>query len=236
MHRFLLDQGESLAAGPLRVEGEQARHAVRVKRLREGEAGEVLDGRGGVASARVSSMDPRGRWIELAVSPPERVEPLSPVLEVCCPPPKGDRLGQLIDTLSQVGVAGWRSLRCARGAEPPPPNKVERLERIAGEAAKQCGRAWVMRIEPVIDFESALLPEAGVSVMVSDISGPGVGDTGGAPVRLLVGPEGGWTPDELAKARDAGARIARFGAHTMRVETAALAAAAILLGTATSSA
>jgi 16S rRNA (uracil1498-N3)-methyltransferase len=48
-------------------------------------------------------------------------------------------------------------------------------------------------------------------------------------IRLLIGPEGGWTPDELRAARDAGARIASFGPHTMRIETAAPVAAAVIL-------
>ncbi len=68
---------------------------------------------------------------------------------------------------------------------------------------------------------------------MGDSSGTDAGETGGAPVRLLIGPEGGWTPAELGRARDAGATIARFGAHTMRIETAALGTAAILLSNAT---
>lgn len=233
MHRFLLGPGETLSPGPLRVEGDQAHHAVRVKRLRADEPCEVLDGVGSIAPARVASMDPRGRWIELDLDPPRRTPPLIPNLEVCCPPPKGDRLAQLIDTLSQAGAAVWRPLRCARAAEPPPPNKVTRLERIAGEAAKQCGRAWVMRLEPPIDFDEALSPQPGVSVILSDISGEPAGAPGHEPLRLLVGPEGGWTDQELERARAGGARITRFGAHTMRIETAALAASAVLLAGAT---
>jgi 16S rRNA (uracil1498-N3)-methyltransferase len=236
MHRFLLGPGELLAPGRLRVEGEEARHAVRVKRLRAGERVQVLDGMGGVAHATTGSMDPKGRWIELETEPPHRVEPLQPSLEVCAPPPKGDRLAQLIDTLSQVGVAAYRPLRCARGAEAPSAGKLERLRRVAREAAKQCGRAWVLRIEPEIDLDAALLPEGGGRVIMADASGTGVGETGDAPARLLVGPEGGWTDEELGRARDAGVGIARFGAHTMRIETAALCASAILLADATTTA
>ncbi|MFI4897057.1 MAG: RsmE family RNA methyltransferase [Phycisphaerales bacterium JB059] len=236
MHRFLLGRGDSLAPGRLRIEGEEARHAVRVKRLRVGEGVQVLDGVGGVASAAVGAMDPKGRWVELEAEAPVRMDPLAPALEVCAPPPKGDRLAQLIDTLSQVGVASYRPLRCARGAPAPGEGKAERLRRIAGEAAKQCGRAWVLRIEPEIDFEAALLSEGGMRVIMADASAAGVGDTGDAPARLLIGPEGGWAPEELDRARGAGVTIARFGAHIMRIETAALCASAILLANATTTA
>lgn len=233
MHRFLLDQAELPATGVLRIEGEEARHAVRVKRVREGESVQVLNGRGLIVDASVRAMDPKGRWLEVQAGPGVQTQPVRPLLEVCCPPPKGDRLGQLIDTLSQVGAASWRPLRCERGGDAPPPGKVDRLGRIAGEAAKQCGRAWVLRIEPEIDLDAALLPEDGGRVIVGDSSGSDAGETGGARVRLLIGPEGGWTPAELDRARDSGASIARFGAHTMRIETAALGAAAILLREAT---
>ncbi len=233
MHRFLLEQAELSTPGVIRIQGEEARHAVRVRRLREGEAVQVLNGRGTAADASVLAMDPKGRWVDIQGDQGVRIEPARPRLEVCCPPPKGDRLGQLIDTLSQVGAASWRPLRCDRGSKTPPPNKIERLARVAGEAAKQCGRAWVLRIEPETDFDAALLPEQGGRVIVGDSSGSDAGATGGAPVRLLIGPEGGWTPGELERARAAGATIARFGVHTMRIETAALGAAAILLSNAT---
>jgi 16S rRNA (uracil1498-N3)-methyltransferase len=54
------------------------------------------------------------------------------------------------------------------------------------------------------------------------------------PVRLLVGPEGGWTGEELAAASRAGATIARFGVHTMRIEVAAVAACAVIMSRGTS--
>jgi 16S rRNA (uracil1498-N3)-methyltransferase len=65
-----------------------------------------------------------------------------------------------------------------------------------------------------------------------------IADAGGQPyepgkedrVRLLVGPEGGWTEGELADAVEAGARVVRFGRHVMRIETAAVVAAGIILG------
>ena len=86
-----------------------------------------------------------------------------------------------------------------------------------------------MRVDEGGDLSAALLAEtAGVTVM-ADASGAAYVRTGAARIRVLVGPEGGWTEDEVRLAREAGAIIARFGEHVMRVETAAPVAAAVVL-------
>jgi 16S rRNA (uracil1498-N3)-methyltransferase len=110
--------------------------------------------------------------------------------------------------------------------------KLDRLSRLAVESAKQCGRAWFLRIEQERTLRDALARTEGTRVIVADASGVGADEierTETAVVRVVVGPEGGWTAEELASARDAGAVVTRFGPHSMRVETAAVAAAAVVL-------
>lgn len=208
----------------LEIGGEEANHAVRVKRLRIGEVVGLFDGRGLVARATVTRAEGGKRSVlGLEVTDLERFAPVSPRLEVWCPPPKGDRLEAMIDQLSQLGVAAWRPLRTVRAERDG--FRGDRLERAAIEATKQCGRAWVLEIGEWAEFGDAINDPR---VIVADASGERGGPTDADAV-LVVGPEGGWTPDELALARATGRRTVRFGVHVMRIETAAAAGAACLL-------
>ena len=214
----------------LLVEGEEANHAARVKRVRAGEPVEVFDGRGLVARAEVVRAEAGKRAVlEVAVGDHRRVAPVRPRVEVWCPPPKGDRLETMIDQLSQVGAAAWRPLRTERSERDR--FRGDRLHRAAVEGAKQCGRGWLLEIGDWIGLEGAIgdprvvLGDAGGRLFEPGATGP---DT-----VLLVGPEGGWTARELDRAHAAGRPVVRFGAHAMRIETAAVASAACLLARAT---
>jgi 16S rRNA (uracil1498-N3)-methyltransferase len=138
----------------------------------------------------------------------------------------------MVEGLSEVGAAAWIPLRAERSVVEPRMTKLDRLSRLAVESAKQCGRAWFLRIEQERTLRDALARTEGTRVIVADASGVGADEierTETAVVRVVVGPEGGWTAEELASARDAGAVVTRFGPHSMRVETAAVAAAAVVL-------
>jgi 16S rRNA (uracil1498-N3)-methyltransferase len=226
-HRFFLAGGPPLEPGPRVIGGDEARHAARVKRVAPGEAVEILDGQGGIAAGSVVAVEKRGgEWaVRVEVSAVRRVEPVSPSVVVLAPAPKGDRLAQMIEGLSQVGAAGWRPLVTERAEHEAGAGKLERACRIAEESSKQCGRAWTLRVEPPIDFAAALrLP----SLVLADAGGGPV--PGGAPeVNLLIGPEGGWSDAERKAAQAAGALVAAFGPHVMRIETAAVVAAAGLI-------
>lgn len=141
--------------------------------------------------------------------------------------PKGDRLASMIEGLSQVGAASWSPMTTRHTIVEPGAGKIDRLERVAAESAKQCGRAWMLEIGRGGDLAAALERER---VVVADAAGDeytsGGGDVG---VRVLIGPEGGFAADEIERARAAGARVCRFGAHIMRIETAAVVSAAMVI-------
>jgi 16S rRNA (uracil1498-N3)-methyltransferase len=224
------------------IEGDEARHALRVKRVRAGEHVELMDGRGTVAAGVVADAPgaaasaPGKRHgkddLYVRIENMRRIEPTHPRVEVWSAAPKGSRIDEMIDQLSQVGAAEWRPLETARGVVDPRETKLERLTRIAAEAGKQCGRAWTLTIGPRATFDDAIRATPGVSIIIADASGapwnpqlpPDI-----KAIRLMIGPEGGWTPEELEKARSAAATIARFGLHVMRIETAAAIACGILL-------
>lgn len=215
----------------LAVEGDEARHALRVKRLEVGDTVEVLTGRGHLIRARIErgGKDRRGWSLSLRVESVQHAVAPQPRVELWTAPPKGPRLEQLIDQASQAGAASWSPLHTERAVVEPREARLSRLARVAGESAKQSGRAWVMEIGAGGTLGEALRAPPGMDLVFADASGQPYAPTDAAAVRLLVGPEGGWTPAELALARRGGAQVACFGPHVMRIETAAVAAVAVLM-------
>lgn len=214
------------------VRGDEAQHAARVKRTEPGERVDVLNGLGMLASGLVSQTrkDRRsGEWeLVLAIDAVQQLQPERPALAVFTPAPKGSRLEGMVDQLSQVGASSWSPLITERTVVEPRGGKLERIERVAMESAKQCGRAWAMTVGPGLRLGDVPM---GPDVIVADASGPPYVARPGRieSVTLLVGPEGGWSPNELAQLRQRGCVVARFGAHVMRIETAAPIAASIVL-------
>jgi len=205
-----------------------------VRRLREGDAVELFDGAGHTLASVYTSwrgsrqnpvmvLEPRGEI--------ESVKPVCPRVEVFCPPPKAERLGPMIDQLSQIGVAAWVPLSTARTQGSAHDFKRDKLERVVVEAAKQCRRAWLMEIGEPVFFEHAIKIEGTVLFDASGESGPPSPPVEPAEgvIRLLIGPEGGWTAQELELARQAGVATRRAGPHILRVETAAVVAATTVL-------
>lgn len=233
MHRISLPSSEAaLEVGSIvRIMGDEARHAIKVKRLEPGEPVEILGGQGLIARAVMVATEKLGKkegWaLDLRVEGVRRSPPASPHIDVRSGVPKGPRLEEMIDQLSQVGAAGWGPLRSERSVVNPREGKLSRLDRVCEESAKQCGRAWVMQIEPTLGFQQLL--DAPGPVIVADASGERYKPLHVQRLTLAVGPEGGWTGSELDMLRRSGARITRFGSHTMRVETAAVAACAIVM-------
>lgn len=208
----------------LLIGDDEANHAVRAKRLRPGETVAVFNARGTVATATVLRADSGKRpLLELALGELTTEPPTSPRVEIWCPPPKGDRLEGLIDQLSQLGVAAWRPLRTIRAERDT--FRQEKLERVAIESAKQCARAWAIEIGESLTLAEAL---ADPRAAVADASGESV-PAATTDTALLLGPEGGFTPEEMEQAHAAGRSVWRLGVHVMRIETAAVAGAARLL-------
>lgn len=225
-HRFRTQSLAGLAGRTLTIDGEEARHGVRVKRLRVGEMVELLDGQGSIARGRVESLSPREPAVAVTVERVETIERERPVLHVMTGVPTGVLAEGMIAGLSQVGAASWRPLRCERSERSGRSLRAERLLRIAAESSKQCGRAWDLEIGPEIRLAEALLRE---NVVLADRGGERYEGVGADEITLLIGPEGGWSADEIEAARSAGAAIASFGRHVMRIETAAVAAASVML-------
>ncbi|MFM7107103.1 MAG: RsmE family RNA methyltransferase [Planctomycetaceae bacterium] len=214
------------------LDGDEARHLVRVLRGRVGDEVRVFDGTGSEWPARIAAL---GRdEVALEVGPPVvAAEASATPLTLAVALPKGERQKWLVEKLTELGVDRLVPLVVERGVAEATPAAVERLRRGVIEACKQCGRNTLMEIgEPAtIAGACAAPPAAGGRAILCDPAGPPLEDfalRGATAVVGLVGPEGGFTAEEIAAAVAAGAVRASLGPHVLRVETAAIALAARL--------
>jgi 16S rRNA (uracil1498-N3)-methyltransferase len=234
--RRLFVPPERMRADPITVDGDEHHHLARVLRARPGDAITLFDGAGAELEARVVRV---GRdQTELAPAAARRpggreaVAPAAAPLVLLTAVPRGGRMDFLVQKCSELGVSRIVPIIAARSVARPEADRRARWEKIAREAARQCGRADV----PVVAAPSALaaalssadLPARRVALSPAPDARPLralLPDR--APTALLVGPEGGLAADEVAAAAAAGFVPASLGPLILRVETAAVVSVAL---------
>ncbi len=226
MHVLLIPDIPTDNADRLLVEGDEARHAIRVKRVRRGEQVVVLDGKGTLLRCLA---EPAGRDLELVIQETEHAEPVRPAVHVCSATPKGARVEQLVDSLVQVGAASWTPMLTKLGVVDPRENKLDRLQRIASEALKQARRPYAMELRPKSPLGDVISGGGDAELVIAHSGGSEYRASGAPEIRVLIGPEGGFLPEEIDAAARAGAQIVTFGPHTMRIEAAGPAAVTTVL-------
>ncbi len=228
-HLVFSDLASAAVNDLIELVGQEVHHAVRVKRIKEDATVGVLDGTGTTATATVHSIaGSRSKpTLTLKIAALDHHKPISPAIEVFAALPKGDRLDRMIDQLSQLGVTKFRPLLCQRSQRKPETVRIDKLDRIALEAAKQCHRPWVLNFDKPITFADAIKdPDA----ILADASGKkSVQYPSPTRVVLLIGPEGGWSDQERDLLATTNVPIVRFGVFVLRIEAAACAASAIVL-------
>jgi 16S rRNA (uracil1498-N3)-methyltransferase len=218
----------ALAPGPVVVQGPEAHHLAGVCRARPGDAVCLFNGDGHEYPARVLAVDRRAVTLHvLDRTMPQRESPVA--IEVAAPLPKGDRAQFLLEKLTELGVTAFVPLHTRRSVVQPRKAKLDKLQRYVIEASKQCGRNVLLEVKPLIDWEMYCrldkLPSS--RILAHQEGGPLVGQpAAGGQAALAVGPEGGFTEEEIASARAAGWRTVSLGPRILRVETAALVLAA----------
>jgi 16S rRNA (uracil1498-N3)-methyltransferase len=216
-----------LAEGPIVLAGPEAHHLATVMRARPGAAVCLFNGDGAEYPAVVTAADKKQVILQITGRRiPERE--LAFRLEVAAPLPKGDRGDFLIEKLTELGVTRYVPLRTERSIVHPGDTKLEKLGRTVIEASKQCGRNSLMEVEKVTPWHAychdAELPT--VRIVAHPVGEMPVLAAAGN-VAIAIGPEGGFTDEEIADARTAGWKAIGIGPRILRIETAAMAIAAI---------
>jgi 16S rRNA (uracil1498-N3)-methyltransferase len=232
--RFYIDTSlaEVEVPGCLRLAGKEAHHLQTVLRIRQGETVTLFDGLGSSGVARVAATE-RGRVaLDLLAVATEDAPPASRVT-LATAVPKTDRGQWLVEKATELGVERWIPVLTERSTVNPGAGRLKKLRATVIEACKQCGRDRLLRVEEPVPLLQLLGAEAVQSKMlVADVNGAswsGGFVTAQSPVLALVGPEGGLTAAELEACLAAGAQPVALGPRTLRVETAAVALAALCL-------
>ncbi len=223
---------DTLVDGRAVLEGDEARHLSRVRRVGLGECVELFDGRGSTYQAEVAATG-RDR-VELIV----RETTFSPrsgggLLTLATAVPKGDRFDWLIEKATELGVDRLIPLVTERSVVDPRSAKLDRLRRTVVEAAKQCRRAWLMDLDPPTPWATVMGRSPESLRLIAHPGGRPIVSTGlnraGQSAILAIGPEGGFTEAEVDSALGRGWLAVGLGATVLRIETAALAGCSTLL-------
>jgi 16S rRNA (uracil1498-N3)-methyltransferase len=224
---FLLVTPAELAGEALRITGDRYRHLFRARRVPVGAELRLVDGEGRARAARVVAIDRQGADLGLGAAVATSEPPRDVTLLVA--PPRPDRAAWLVEKATELGVRAVRFLVTERAVRGIGAAELGRLARVAGAALEQCGGARLPVLSgphPLGELASLL---TGVGAYLDPSAPQPLAAMAGEVGTLLVGPEGGWSPPELATFAAAGLRGARLGERVLRVETAAVAAAALLL-------
>jgi 16S rRNA (uracil1498-N3)-methyltransferase len=226
----LVDPSGAALADALDVGGEDGHHLARVLRLRVGETVTVADGAGAWRPYTVGAVAPGGT-VRLDAAGVRDTEPvMTPRLAVAFALTKGDKPELVVQKLTELGVDRILPVLAERSIARPDPARaataLERWNRIAREAARQCRRATLPAIEQLAPL-GKLAGHPGL-VVAERGGGPAahLGVPPGGEVLAVVGPEGGLTAGEVEALVPWG-RLG-LGPHILRAETAALAVATAL--------
>lgn len=219
------------------VDGENGRHMVRSLRMRPGEKLTLCAGTGKDFLCTLLETGGEGGLVRVDGVVKSPGEPETKVT-VCQCWPKGDKLETVVQKAVELGAVEIRPVESTRCVSRPDgktaERKVERLQKIALEAAQQSGRGVVPKILPPLPLRKALETAAEQGTILfcyeeGTFSLRNALQTAGARLFLFVGPEGGFDPSEAVMAEALGAKLLTLGPRILRTETVPLAALSAIL-------
>jgi 16S rRNA (uracil1498-N3)-methyltransferase len=233
-HRRFFVPAEAIQGGVVEFGRDQAHQIARVLRLAVGDQVAVLDGTGREWTARLTDATPRRVTARLGQEVGRASSPRLP-LTLAQVIPRGAAMDLIVEKATELGVTrivpveAERSVRRATG-------RTRRWARIACEAAEQCGRRDLPVLAAPCSLAEWLRQHAAGTPLLACHAGPGIAPLAEvcrelqpvAALTLLVGGEGGLSPDEVARVTSRGARLVWLGPRLLRAETAALVAVALV--------
>jgi len=223
--RVLVQRGSGEAGKRVSLDENEIQH-LKVRRAKDGDRVEVVDGAGLVGTG-ILVQEGRDWSVEIRTA---EVQPLPPALTLAVAAGDRDRFSWMVEKAVELGVTRIVPLETNRAASVATRLKeshLSRLRRAVLEGTKQCGAAWAPQIDDLVKLDEFARERLANSGWLADQSGappPGLLDQ--AAVTVVIGPEGGLTEGERETLISAGYRPVSLGRHTLRFETAAIAAAA----------
>jgi 16S rRNA (uracil1498-N3)-methyltransferase len=224
---------EELASDRATVQGDAYRHLFRARRLAVGDRLRAVDGAGRARWAEVESVDRRAGVLRLGREAPAN-EPIYR-LELVVATPKKERASWLVEKATEIGVSAIRFVASERSPRDWGTGTGERLLRMAAAAVEQCGRSRLPEVTGVHEWAEVpgLLAGLDDRWVLHTVDATGTGRALPPPESsagaVLIGPEGGWTDAEAEELLALGCRPVHLGERVLRVETAAVVAAGLVV-------
>jgi len=241
MRRFYIEPSkvaEASGSTPV-ISGSDARHIKNVLRLKPGDIIGLFDGTGLEYEARIVTLYHNRVEVSIISSSYSRTE--SPVKIIVAQAfLKNRKMDGLVRQLTELGITKWIPFIAKRSVPRPSKKRLwarsERWKNIAKEAIKQCRRSQIMEIGATISFEEALNfeNECDLKIVFWENESKSINSKLLQPDRhykriyVMLGPEGGFTEQEIENARACGFVVASLGPRILRAETATIVACALL--------
>ena len=234
MHSFFIAPGMHAGESGI-LDAEESAHAAKVLRLEPGEQVRLIDGEGVAFLGTLGEVKSSATAFTLDSELPNRESPVRVTLYQGYP--KADKLELIAQKLTELGAARLVPVEMRFSVAKAKPGKDTRLVRIAREAVKQCGRSACLRVESAMSFKQALADMRERELMLMPWEAADgktlVQALGEHPrardIGILIGPEGGISPEEAELACGAGAVAVTLGERILRTETAAITSAAVAI-------
>lgn len=230
MPRFFVDK-ENISEDKIIILGSDAHHIARSLRMAEGDEVTVCDGSGLEYSCTLSRIRDEACECQILDKTESEREPKI-FTTLCMAYPKGDKLEVVIQKAVELGasrIIPFESSRCIKRPKAEKIDKqLQRLSKIAEEAAKQCGRAKIPEVTAPMSYDE-MLAEAARSALTlfcyedenkTSIKKALSGFENPKSISVIVGSEGGFSPEEAEAAKSAGAEAVSLGKRILRCETA----------------
>ncbi len=223
-----------------RLQGEEYRHLRRVLRHQIGDTIWAVDGQGMALFGEIMRMDETAAEVKVLQVQPQLGEPAFQ-LTLAVGLPKLPRFELVVEKGTELGVHAFQPVISRYSVVKPSASKAERWQRIAVAAMKQCGRSRLPDVLAPVGFGELMARSAEYDYRwIAHAPAPrdavlwdGRGEAGDAPERgrgvLLIGPEGGFSDEELQQAVEHGFAFMGLGPRRLRTETASIVAATLLL-------
>ncbi len=234
MHTFYVPPSQ-IRANTATITGSEQHHLRNVLRIPPGETIRIIDGRGNVYTAEILDTPTNRSSSPARIQTHEFQARLLPTLTLFQGCPKNNKMELILQKTTELGVTQIVPVHSERALQKPSQNRYERWHRILISATKQCKRAWLPELCNAQQFETSLAqlekfslrlllnPQAEahhIKTVLQETRNPNA-------IALFVGPEGGFSAQEITAAIESGCILVTLGRNILRTETAAITAVAV---------
>jgi len=231
MSRFYAPK-ENVRGGSIYIDGHEARHILNVMRLKESDKVVVFDGTGKEYTGFVKEVKSKSLVVEIISTKTPKPKTL-PEITLAVSLPKKGKMDYIVEKAVELGVSCIIPTLSERTVVKLESGKMrerqERWQKIAREAAKQCGRTDVPEVKTIQKFYNVIddinnFDLALVACLSEDTAGlkDAIADFKGGKIIAFIGPEGDFTPDEILMTKDTSAKLVSLGERVLKSDTAGL--------------